>query len=82
MARTAKESLTIEVLEPELDRLIDNNTYFSSIPEDLRKLVHKVFFIHAILEGQLGMRIMYKLFEKQLSVPGSDSYCMTKIMVT
>ena len=69
MARTAKGGLSIDTLESELESLIHNSTYFSSVSEDLRKLVHQVFFVHAILEGQLGMRIIYKLFEEQIVKP-------------
>jgi hypothetical protein len=80
MARTTKGSLTIDTLEPELDRLINNSTYFRSVSEDLRNLAYKVFFVHEILERHLEMRILYKLFEEQLSIPGSESYCMTGTM--
>jgi hypothetical protein len=80
MARIAKGSLTIDTLEPELDSLINNSRYFGSIPEDLRKLAHKVFFAHAILEGQLGMRILHELFKEQMSVLRDEGYCMTETM--
>jgi len=35
MAEAAKGSVTIDMLEAELDSLIDNDRYFGSIPEDL-----------------------------------------------
>ncbi|MBD0328384.1 MAG: hypothetical protein ICV68_18360, partial [Pyrinomonadaceae bacterium] len=47
---------------------------------DLRKLAHKVFFVHAILEGQLGMRIIYKIFEEQMSTLRGEGHCMTETM--
>jgi hypothetical protein len=80
MARTAKGGLSIDTLESELESLIHNSTYFSSVSEDLRKLVHQVFFVHAILEGQLGMRIIYKLFEEQMSARRDEGYGMTETM--
>ena len=79
MARYAKKMLTIDALEHELDRLIDNNKCFGSISEDLRKLVHQVFFVHAILEGQLGMRILYRLFEEQLKSFQGQGYYLTEM---
>jgi hypothetical protein len=50
--------MTADTLEHELDGLIGNDSYFGSISEDLKKLVHKVFFIHTRLERELGMRIL------------------------
>jgi hypothetical protein len=80
MARIAKGGLTVETLEPELDSLINSTRYFGSIPEDVRKLVHKVFFVHEILEEQLAMRILYKIFEEQVSMLRDEGYCMTETM--
>jgi hypothetical protein len=80
MARTAKGGLSIDTLESELESLIHTSQYFSSISEDLRKLAHQVFFVHAILEGQLGMRIIYKLFAEQMSARRSEGYGLTETM--
>jgi hypothetical protein len=80
MAKIGKGRLTIDVLEPELDSLITSTRYFESISEELRKLVHKVFFIHAVLEGQLGMRIIYKLCEEQMKGSRGEGYCLTETM--
>jgi hypothetical protein len=77
MARIPKGNFTIDKLEFELDNFINTSKYFGSISEDVRKLVHKVFFVHAILEGQLRMRLMYKLFEEQMSALRGEEYCMT-----
>jgi hypothetical protein len=77
MAEAGKDRITLETLASELDNLIKNDSYFGSIPEDVRKLVHKVFFVHARLERELGMRILYKLFEEQLSVLDKTGYCVT-----
>jgi hypothetical protein len=80
MAGPAKGSITIDTLESELDSLINNDRYFGSISEDLRKLVHKVFFVHARLESELGMRILYKIFEEQLDALQGHGYCLTETM--
>ena len=77
MAEAGKDRITLETLASELDNLIKNDSYFGSIPEDVRKLVHKVFFVHARLERELGMRILYKLFEEQLSVLDKTGHCVT-----
>ncbi len=80
MAGTSKGSITIDTLEAELDRLINSDRYFGSISEDLRKLVHRVFFVHTRLESELGMRIIYKLFEEQLGALQGLGYCLTETM--
>jgi hypothetical protein len=81
MAETGKVSTTIDTLESELDNLINNDRFFGTIPEDYRKLVHKVFFVHAMLEHELAMRILYKLFEEQLLALKNTEYCLTETMV-
>lgn len=80
MAGTSKGSITIDTLEPEIDRLINSDHYFGSISEDLRKLVHRVFFVHTRLESELGMRIVYKLFEEQIGDFQGRGYCLTETM--
>ncbi len=80
MAKTDKGKLTVDLLEPELDSLISSNKYFGSISEDLRKLIHKVFFVHTMLEGQLGMRIIYKFCEEQMKGSGGEGYYLTETM--
>jgi hypothetical protein len=77
MVEAGKGRITFDRLESELDNLINNDEYFGSIAEDIRKLVHKVFFVHARLEHELGMRILYKLFEEQLSALDKTEYCVT-----
>ncbi len=80
MARITKGNLTVDKLEAELENLIHNSNSFGSISEEVRNLGHKVFFVHALLEGLLGMRLMYKLFEEQMSVLRGEGYCMTETM--
>jgi hypothetical protein len=80
MVKINKGRLTIEMLEPDLDSLINGMKYFDAIPEDLRKLVHRVFFIHAILEGQLRMRVMYKFCEEQMKGSKGEWYGLTETM--
>jgi Arc/MetJ-type ribon-helix-helix transcriptional regulator len=76
----SKAGVSVDLLESELDNLIGNDKYFGSISEDIRKLVHKVLFVHARLESELGMRIVYKLFEEQLSIPENTTCCLTETM--
>jgi Arc/MetJ-type ribon-helix-helix transcriptional regulator len=78
--KDSKVRLSIGSLESELDSLIDNDKYFGSISEEVRKLVHKVFFVHARLESELGMRILYKLLDEQLSANQNTSCCLTETM--
>ena len=80
MAGISKGSITTNTLEPELDRLMNSDSYFGSVSEDLRKLVHRVFFVHTRLESELGMRIIYKLFEEQLGALQGHGYCLTETM--
>ena len=76
----SKAGVSVDLLESELDNLIGNDKYFGSISEDIRKLVYKVLFVHARLESELGMRIVYKLFEEQLSIPENTTCCLTETM--
>jgi hypothetical protein len=80
MAGAGKGSITAETLKTELENLINNDRYFGSISEDLRKLVHQVFFVHARLESELGMRILYKLFEEQMGALQGYGYSLTETM--
>ena len=78
--KARKIGLTIGSVESELDDLIGNDTYFGSIPEEIRKLVYKVFFVHARLESELGLRMAYKLLDEQLSAGQNTSCCLTETM--
>jgi len=80
MAKTDRSRLTIEMLEPDIDSLINKTKYFDAVSEDLMKLVHRVFFVHAILEGQLRMRVMYKFFEEQMKGSRDEWYGLTETM--
>jgi hypothetical protein len=78
--RDSKDGTSVDLLESELDNLIKNDSYFESISEEIRKLVHKVFFVHARLESELGMRILFKLLDEQLSANQNTSCCVTETM--
>ena len=80
MAKTDRRRLTIEMLEPDIDSLINKTKYFDAVSEDLMKLVHRVFFVHAILEGQLRMRVMYKFCEEQMKGSRGEWYGLTETM--
>jgi hypothetical protein len=80
MAKTDKTRLAIEVLEPELDRLLGSLTYFDSTSRELRKFVQRVFFVHAILEEHLRLRIICKLCEDHMKEPGGERYCLKETL--
>jgi hypothetical protein len=76
----SKDRISVDLLESELDNLINSDRYFGSISEDIQKLAHKVFFVHARLESELGMRILYKLLDEQLSANQNTGCCATETM--
>ncbi len=80
MAKTDKTRLTIEVLEPELERILGSLTYFDATSRELRQFVQRVFFVHAILEEYLRLRIICKLCEDPTKEPGGEQYCLKEPM--
>jgi hypothetical protein len=80
MAKPDNTRLALEVLEPELDRLLGSLTYFDSTSRELRKFVQRVFFVHAILEEHLRLRIIGKLCEDHVKEPAGERYGLQETM--